>query len=550
MAETMSDTGGGGAGPALKSQYTRNATGLVREVGLLDQVLFNAASTAPLGAALVVNSFALIVFPQSNLYLALILAIVLGVFVWTTFALLSATMPRVGGDYTYNSRILHPAIALGGNLCEFASASLSTGFWGYWMAVQGFGPVCTVIGSVTNNQTMLNWGNDFSTHKNVIFITATLAVLFISVLSAFGTRMVTRVMTILFLIAAAGFVVSMILLLTKDPSSFKSTVDGVAGHGAYDKTVAAGAKAGLYPDHGYSTKATIGAMFYGISATIWIWWGTYLSAEFRGAGQRARQLKAIVGTGVAQGLLILAGLVILLHAVGYDFFVSALAGNYAGPGAGSVGTAGYAYFSALVASSTPFVVLLAVAFLGWWLPGLYINAAMPQRAILTWAFDSLLPRKLADVDERTHTPIIAIVLMFALGVLGAAWTTYDSSTFFEVYTVLILFAFIPVLTTGVAAMLMKWRRPDLYRGSPAEWRIAGIEVLPIAGFGCLAVGSLGVGLILYFHEQLVPSHFHLVIAGPFITFAIAAVWYYAARAYRRSSDGIDIALTYRVIPPE
>ena len=121
MADT---TPTGDASPVgVKSQYTRNATGLVREVKLLDQVMFNAASSAGLGAALVVNSFALVVFPQSNLYVALLIAIFLSALVWTTFALMSATMPRVGGDYTYNSRILHPAIALGGNLCEFLSAA-------------------------------------------------------------------------------------------------------------------------------------------------------------------------------------------------------------------------------------------------------------------------------------------------------------------------------------------------------------------------------------------------------------------------------------------
>ena len=368
--------------------------------------------------------------------------------------------------------------------------------------------------------------------------------LLISTLAAFGTRIVTRVMTVLFLIALFGWIVSMVLLLFTSASSFMHTVNDVAGTGAYQKTVAAGAKQGLYPDDGYSTKATFGALYFGLSATVWIWWGTYLSAEFRGAGQRARQLRAIVGTGFIQGFAILAGLVILLHTVGYDFFVSSLAGNFTGPGAGSAGTAGYAYFSALIAGSTPFVVLLALCFLGWWLPGLYINAAMPQRAILTWAFDSLLPRRLADVDERTHTPIIAIFITFVFGILGAAWTVYRSSTFFEIYTVLILFAFMPVLTTGVSAFLMKWRRPDLYKGSPAEWRLLGIEVLPVAGAGCFLVGALAVGLIMYFHEQLVPSHFYWVIAGPFIVFGIAAVWYFAARAFRRNTDGVDIALNY------
>lgn len=534
----------------LQPEYTRNATGLVREIPLLDQVLFNAASTAPLGAALVVNLFALVVFPQSNLYLAILISIVLSVFVWTTFALMTAVMPRVGGDWTYNSRILPPWLALGANLCEAVAAALGTGFWGYWVAQQGLSPALTIIGSVTGNSTLTSWGADFtSSNQNVLFVAAALSVLLVSVLSAMGTRVVMRTMSALFVIAALGFAASMLILLFTNPEGFRTTIDHFSGAGTYDKVVAAGATAGLYPDAGYSGSATFGALFYGISATVWIWWGTYMSGEFRGAGQRPRQLKAMVGTGIVQGLLILIGFAILVNGVGYHFLVSSLAGNFTGPGAGAAGTASYAYFSALVAGGTVWVVLLAVAFVGWWLPGLYVNMAMPQRAILVWAFDNLLPRRLAAVNDRTHTPVIAIVLMLIIGVLGAAWTAYSAS-FFTVYTVLILFSFMPVLFTGVSAFLMRWRRPDLYRNSAAEWRIFGVEVLPIAGIGCAFVCLLAFFLIIYFRAQLLPQNFTITMIAPFIVFALAAVWYFGVRAYRRQRDGIDIALQYRVIPPE
>lgn len=550
MADTSASKGPQTAdGRDLKAAYARNATGLVREIRFLDQVLFNAASTAPLGAALVVNLFALTVFPQSNLYLAILIAIVLGVFVWTTFALMSSVMPRVGGDYTYNSRILHPAIALGANLCEFFSAALSTGFWGYWVAYQGLSPALTVIGGVTGNSTLTSWGTTLATNQTALFIVAVLSVGLISILSAMGTQVVMRAMTVLFLIATAGFVISMLFLLFSNSDSFRTTVDHFAGSGSYDKVVAAGASASLYPTNGYSANATFGALFYGISATIWIWWGTYMSAEFRGGGQRVRQLRAIVGTGVVQGLLILVGFAILVHGVGYNFLVSALAGNFSAPGSGAAGTASYAYFAALVAGSRVWVVLLAAAFVGWWLPGLYINMAMPQRAILTWAFDSLLPKRLASVNERTHTPVVAIVGMFIIGTLGAAWTAYSTS-FLTVYSILVLFAVIPVIFTGISGLLMKWRRPDLYKNSAAQWRVAGIEILPIAGLGCAVVGALFVFLVIYFRAQLLPNNFTITMIAPFITFAVAAAWYFGVRAYRRQSEGVDIAFQYRVIPPE
>ena len=53
----MSDVGsiseGGSSAPVAPGGYARKATGLVRQVTGLDQLLFNAASTTPLGLAVV-----------------------------------------------------------------------------------------------------------------------------------------------------------------------------------------------------------------------------------------------------------------------------------------------------------------------------------------------------------------------------------------------------------------------------------------------------------------------------------------------------------------
>ena len=60
---------------------------------------------------------------------------------------------------------------------------------------------------------------------------------------------------------------------------------------------------------------------------------------------------APVSVGLKFGFLII--LYLFLHTIGYNFFVSGLAGNYTGPGSGAIGVASYVYFSALAASSRP-----------------------------------------------------------------------------------------------------------------------------------------------------------------------------------------------------
>ena len=314
------------------------------------------------------------------------------------------------------------------------------------------------------------------------------------------------------------------------------------------KTVNAGKGKGLYPSEGgYSTKQTIGAIYTMIGVTLFTWWGTYMSAEFKGAGQRKRQLSTMVGAGLGQGLLVFVGMVIFLHTVGYNFFASALSGNFS---SGPVGSAGYAYFSALATGTTGVVTVLALTFIGWLLPGLYINQAMVQRGFFTWSFDRLAPRKLADVNPRTHTPIVAIVTTFVVGAAAAAWVVWDNN-FFKIFAIMQVFAYIPIVFVGVSAMLIKRRRPDLYEGSAGQWRVAGIEILPVVGVLSILAGVFSLGLVYYFHVNLglVGGYYTLTLLAPVIVLVAALVWYMAARSVG-SREGVDLALAYKAIPPD
>jgi basic amino acid/polyamine antiporter, APA family len=527
--------------------YARNATGLVREVGIFSQGQYTA-SGSPLGVALVIGLFTLIVFPRSNFFIAMAISLFCGVFVWVAFALLTAMMPRIGGDYAFNSRILHPIIGLGANFCWFIGAMMAAGLWSYWVAEQGLSPAFTVIGSVTHSSTLVSWGNFFSaSHHTHVFITAVIVLLVMTGLSILGTKVVMRVMAALFFIAVGGFLVDTVILAVTSHASFQSHVASLAGADAYQKTVAAGAHSGLYPTHGYSAKNTIGAVYYTLSNIIFCWVGAYTAAEFKGAGQRKRELQTMLGAGLGQGILVVIAGAIFLSTVGYNFFVSALSGNYTGPGGSTVGLAGYLYFAGVAAPSTFLVVILSLAFMGWWMPGLYVNVGMAQRALLSYSFDGLLPKPLAYVNSKTHTPIVAIIIVLIGATGGAAWVSY-STGFFTVLGIMLLLSFVPMLFVGISCMIVKRRRPDLYSGSPAEWRLGGIEVLPIAGAGCFLVSVAAIAVALYFHKELGFSFWKAALL-PVAVMVGAAVWYVVARRVR-SRQGVDLDLVYRTIPPE
>jgi basic amino acid/polyamine antiporter, APA family len=530
----------------IPAAYARKSTGLVRQIGIGGQGVFSA-SGSPLGVTLVLALFALTLFPKSNFFIAMAIALVCGVFAWVTFALLSSMMPRVGGDYAFVSRILNPAVGLGSNLAFFIGSMMASGLWCYWVAEQGLSPAFSVIGAVTGSKGLTTLGEAFGPEHHVnCFLVAAGALILMSVLSALGTKVAFRVITALFVIAAAGFVVDILILAFTSHASFVTKINHLGGAGSYAKTVSKG-DTSLFPTGGYSTRSTIGAAYYCLSNTVFCWVGAYTIAEFRGAGQRKRELSTMVGSGVGQIFLVLLGAVVFLNTVGYDFFISALGGNFTGPGGGTVGLAGYVYFAGVAAPGKFLVVILSLAFMGWWLPGLYVNMAMAQRALLSYSLDGLLPRKVAYVNPRTHTPLVAIAIVTLGSLAGVAWVSFSSS-FFKVLGIMLLLSFVPMVFVGIAAMVVKFRRPDLYKGSPADWRIGGVEVLPIAGAGCFAVGVVAIGTALYFHKELAFNLWEAA-ALPFAILAFGAAWYAVARIVRRN-QGVELDLVYQAIPPE
>jgi amino acid transporter len=537
--------------PAPADSYSRKSTGLVRSVTSLQQVIFNASASNPLGAAMVFGLFALVLFPRANPYIALVAALFLGTFVWMTFALLTSTIPRVGGDYTLNSRILTPWLGFGGSLAIVVSSLIAVGITAWWTGTQGLSPAFSVIGAVNHSHLFTELGSELSgSNKGLSFAVAIAVLALVSALAILGTRLIMRIVVILFLIAAAGFLVDILVLLFTSNDSFKTTVDNAAGQGAYAHSVAVAEEAGVATSkEGYSATSTFGAIYTMLGVTLWVWWGTYTSAEFRGAGQRRREIGTIFGAGLGQGLALLFGILIFLNTVGADFFSGALSGGFE-VGGGSVSTAGYAYFGALVAGGKVLVALLSLAFIGWWVPLLYANQVQAGRSMFAWALDGLLPSWVATVNERRHTPLAAILAVFVLSSAAAAWVSF-SSNFFAIFNTMQLFAYIPIILAGISALVLPRRRPELFRDSPADWKIAGVPVLAVAGAGCLAVGVLAFYLVLRFHENLgiTGGYFTAMIIACLAVFPIAIVWYLVARALQRSS-GVDLDLAYSAIPPD
>jgi amino acid transporter len=206
------------------------------------------------------------------------------------------------------------------------------------------------------------------------------------------------------------------------------------------------------------------------------------------------------------------------------------------------------FFAGIMTGSTVLNVLIGISFILWHVLLLFVMGMVCTRNLFAWSFDGLMPRKLADVGERTHAPwVSAIVITIVAAVLLAL---YVFTSFFTIVVNYIVIFSIAFWLTSFAAILLPYRRPDLFAQAPqsARRKIAGVPAITLLGAGNLALFTL----------ILVASFKTPAFSGPtgnraiaFVVgiYVVGAILYWIAKAVQKSR-GVDLNLLYKEIPPE
>jgi len=537
------------------SIFVRQSSGLVREASVLDALIFNAVFSAPVGATLAFGIFyALGTSPGADIILALVIAFLVNIPVCIMMSMMASAMPRVGGDYVWISRILHPAVAVFSNLSAAVSAMIGAAFWARSFAVLAVGPTLAVLGAVTSNSGLINAGNAVSGTNAVgqwwTFGLGFALIIILAVAMSSGTKWSFRVQNICWIIASIGTFLAFIALLIGSRSDFTAHFNAFAQpytHSAnsYQAIQNAAAKAGFTFTGGHLFSATIPVIAIIMTFMMWNWWSAYIAGELKSAGKLRRQLSVMLGALVWDSLFLIIGVLLLYRSAGEQFTASI---NYL------TGTPSYVlpvlpYYNlmaSIAANNSVFALLIALSFLFWNLPAMFPNTFMPVRTIFAWAFDRILPSKLSEVSERTHAPIPAIIVASII-VLGILIWSVLSISFFTLLSLGVLAGVVTILAVSVAAIAFPFRRPELYRNSPANVSIAGIPVLPIvAVLSIVVMVALAYVVLSYPQLGIVPWQ-GFAFMGSLIVLGLLI--FFIARGVR-STQGINLDLIYRELPPE
>ncbi|MBI4769258.1 MAG: APC family permease, partial [Chloroflexi bacterium] len=542
--------------------FLRKATGLVRSWSVFDAFIyaFFSINLVTLGFYIISQMY----FFEGGLIPTLIISGLIILAEVVVYAGLIAVMPRAGGDYVWQSRILGGGIG-------FVLAV--TGWWfilWLWTPLYAdmlrhifFVPLLGVIGA----QASALW---FAWDANAWFLVCLITVAFVTLIIALGMKTYARVQKLSFWVGNAGLLIVCLFLLFGNQAAFKAGLEANAtklfgaAPGVYDATIAAGQEAGgVTPLTGGTLTAIFLAMPYLVFFNLWPNWGATLYGEVKGADDFKKNL-----SGMAWALIVTTALAVIFFllvnkTIGWDFMTNANAAywNYRWGFTDQAPPLNFWPYPALLAvflTTSPilqFLVLLAMSmwFFGW-AGTVFLSST---RVIFAAAFDRLLPEKVASVEPRTRTPIWALILMIVPGLIVSYLYVYNVANFASLTLASTLVIAVTYLGSTIAAIILPYTKKDLYEASPiAKYRVLGIPLITAAGviFAAFLLFLLYQWLLdpnaLYgIGYSINPDGYKNVTSIIFMgaMYLLALIIYVGARVYRKS-QGVDLGLVYKEIP--
>ena len=536
------------AGSDTGDLFQRKATGLLRGWSVWDGFIYAAFSINLVTLGLFIFSYAPFI-PDGALIWAIILSGLYLIFQAITYASLIAVMPRAGGDYVWTSRILGGGIG-------FVLAV--TGWWfilWHWVPiyanilnVQVLVPLATIL----NLDGVAAFFGGATGTFTASMVVAILASIYISL----GMRAYARIQKVCFYGGLVGLAIMLILLLVNSNAAFvgafnseASELYGTSGN-AYQETIQAGNIKATAPA-ALAIGPTLLLIPMIVFFNLWSNWGATLYGEVRGASDFRKNIYAMGGALIATSVVAVIMLALIAKTIGWDFYYAAN-NAYWGLIYGYVEDAPisawpYPGLFAAFFFDNPILQAILVGLLSLWFFGWVGTVFLSStRVVFATAFDRVLPEAVSRTS-RNGVPYVALLLMLIpsipisyLYAFGENFATYTLDA-----TLVIATTF---LGSAIAAAVLPWRRPDIYRASPiARYNVLGIPLITVAAV------AFAVFLVFCLFKWLTDDVYGVnngqSLIYMLVLYGVALLLYVGFRLYRRA-QGMDLKMVYGEIPEE
>lgn len=532
--------------------FARKASGLVRGLSFIDAFGVGFMNQGLTPSMWVMISFGLGVYTGGNLIIATLLsALLCGVGFSLVWGILGGSMPRSGGEYIYNSRIIHPIIGIAES---FGNAFVWI-MWIYVLAPWTVDPGLVMMFEFLNMPATA----EFFTQPIALFLIASLVNLIALLFVVFGVKVFARVQKVIMVLGIAGCLVILLVFTFTSHDAFVLAWNNLAAQfGSIDyEGFLTAARAAIADSGGVLPKTwnwfdTLGVMVAG----SWLFAYSYCITFI--AGEVKRPDKTIILANLFAILLPAAFMIwlaaALYNSVGFEFLSATAWVDNMGEGLAGYTLPWAPNFVGLAAviNHSPFVVfMMAMSFIVfnlWWVALSYL--AFP-RILFAWGMDRMGPKWFADIDYRWASPVKNHILCFILGEIGIVIYAFvmDPMTGLSVTGMEIVSVF---GITAIAAAIFPYskRAKHIWEASPYKnWKILGIPVVTIGA----AFNLVYLGILFYFFFFMKEMGEQELVKGSLILYAViwglGIAWYFYWKA-RNKQVGVDVSMTFGELPPD
>jgi amino acid transporter len=316
----------------------------------------------------------------------------------------------------------------------------------------------------------------------------------------------------------------------------------------YHYIVTQAASNGFVPASGFSLASTFVVMAVALTSLGWVGYAQEQAGEIQGAQKLNNQVFINLGGCIFSTVLMMILAYASLNTVGQQWLAAAAYGSSLLTGTVSQPLQPWFSNLAVILTDNPLIVILMTV--GILLNGLQIvfNVIIGwTRVAVAMSIDGVLPKVVSDVNERTHTPVIAHVIFLILGGIVMSFV-YNFYPGFIVYTLAVtMVATVMYIGTSLGGAVFPWTRKEVYDTSPvAKYKAGRIPLITICG----VIATLFSGWMLYYYLT-VPSLGFASLPSELIMLAVFVGWaaYYFIRRMYLKRQGIDLELAFKVVPP-
>jgi amino acid transporter len=523
--------------------FTRNATGLVKSISPTTMLFANLGEIGFGTLLLTLTGLGNTFGNGSN---AAIAALIFTGFVLFEAYIYYQVIYRVGrtsGDYVWISRTISPYL---GSFLILGFAFAGIPFIAIqlnWLFSLSLGPTIATAGIVAGNSSLTSLASTL-TGPTVSVIAGAVILLVILALDVFSPKNGFRALAAFVVLALIGTLIMVAVLVGNGPSGVQSSMASFLK--ANSNVTYAGLSTYSGPVASFYPMVLLFPLF--AFALPWINNGAAWSGELK--NRKASAFNATFAAVLVSGILLFAFIELFYYTAGFGFAMNGTANWFTSNLYPGIFNMNMLTVALIVLRGSPAVaMIMGILFSFWYVAACQQTILAISRYAFGMSFDRLLPSKVSSINDRFHSPVIALVAPVIIALPFFYVLQQNPSFGFEFATTALGTLFFSVM--GLTAIVYGIKKRAELKRVAVGMIISGIVVMGFFGYltAVLLNPNLPPPMSFYYGAYTYPGNPYFSVEVMAALWIIGFLLYPISKAYFKAKD-IDVNLIFKELPPE